>query len=119
VRIGELSDWLATLDTAWQEGRWQAARIGLNRWLDTGRQYLSDERSALAANTAPTELRAELKGRLAALKMKARVRGVAQNESMDALAREAERLLHEYPVPLDRISAAVSEYEAQLMTRAN
>jgi hypothetical protein len=117
TRIAELTQWLETLETTWQSGRWQPVRIGLGRWLTTASQYLDAEKAACAANSAPVELRAELRGRLAALKMKAKVRGLAQDADLDAIAQEAERLQRQYPVPLESIMQLVSDYETKITAR--
>jgi hypothetical protein len=117
ARIAELSDWLNTLAGTLQQGRVQPARIGLDRWLATASEYLKVEQQTCAANSAPVELRAELNGRLAALKMKARARGLASDATLAAISLEAEQRLQEFPVPLDRITKLVSDYEAQLAAR--
>jgi hypothetical protein len=114
ARSAELAQWLTTLEATWQEGRWQPVRVGLTRWLQTASEYVNAEKAALAANNAPLEMRAELRGRLAALKVKAQARGSAQDAALCATAQEAETLLHQYPVSLDRIARLVSDYEQRL-----
>jgi hypothetical protein len=110
----ELSAWLDTLETALRQGRWKAARVGLDRWLQTAGQYIEAERAACTANRAPIELRAELKGRLSALKAKAQARGMAQDTELSALAYQAETLLRERPTPTVHAAQIVSEYEARV-----
>jgi hypothetical protein len=72
----------------------------------------------MAANRAPLELRIELRGRLDALKAKARAYGVAENPELTRLAEEAYGLLHSRPTPMDRAEVSVSEYERALTERA-
>jgi hypothetical protein len=114
ARIAELADWLSTLEGALQQGRTQPARVGLDRWLATANEYLKVEQQACDANSAPVEQRAELNGRLAALKMKAKARGLASDSALQSAALEAETLLQQFPVRLDRIGQLVSTYEARL-----
>ena len=109
--LAELERWLATLEDAQRQGRWKAARVGLDRWLQTAGEYIGSERAACIANKAPLELRSELKGRLSALKVKAQARGMAQNPGLSALVVEAETLLRQCPTPVARIAHLVSEYE--------
>ena len=114
ARIPELTQWLAAVETSWQDGHWQSARVGLARWLQTASEYLSAEQAALAADRAPLEMRADLRGRLAALKAKAQAQGLAQDPALLAAAQEADTLLNRYPVLLDRIGQLVSDYEKRL-----
>ena len=88
--------------------------MGLDHWLQTTSQYIEAERAACSANRAPIELRAELKGRLSALKVKAQARGMAQDAELSALAYQAENLLRERPTPTVRAAQIVSEYEARV-----
>lgn len=114
ARLAELTSWRATLEKTVQERRWQPARIGLTRWLTTASEYVNAESAAVAANCAPVERCAELRGRLSALKMKGQARGLGLDTALNAIAQEAERLLALYPVPLDRIAALVAEYETKI-----
>ena len=112
--LAELERWLGTLDEALAQGRWKAARIGLDRWLQTTGEYARAANAALAANKAPLEMRSELKGRLSALRAKARARGMNNDISLDALAGEAETLLRQCPTPNGRIARLVHDYETRL-----
>ena len=117
ARTIELTQWLGTLETTWREGRWRPARVGVERWLETAFEYLNTERETLKANNAPVETCAELRGRLAALKVKARARGLAQDTSQEDIAREAEQFLNQYPIPLERTVQCVRRYEAEISAR--
>lgn len=112
--LAELERWLGTLDEALAQGRWKAAHIGLDRWLQTTSEYARAANAALAANNAPIELRSELKGRLSALKAKARARGMDKDTHLTTLAGEAETLLHQCPTPNARVARLVHEYETSL-----
>lgn len=115
--VTDLSNWLDTLDGAAREGRWNPARVGLDRWGQTARSTLETARSAAAANRAPLETLAELRGRLSSLRAKAQsyaARGVALPDTVWTLASDAERSLQRRPTPLAEASRLVSEYEAQL-----
>lgn len=110
----ELAHWLDTLDEALRQGRWKASRIGLDRWLQTLGQYADAERAACQANNAPIELRAELRGRLSALKAKAQARGMGQDAALIALAGQAETLLRQCPTPTLRAAQLVQDYEMRI-----
>ena len=60
------------------------------------------------------ESRRELRGRLDALKAKARVYGLAEVVALAGAARQAELLLAEQPTRLQQAAAAVAGYEQQL-----
>ena len=118
--LEELNPWLGTLEDAASQGRWRAARIGLDRWLKTAGEYAEAERTACRANQAPIELRNELKGRLSALKAKAQARGLTQDPTLSALAQQADSLLRQTPTQLALASQRVREYEsccAQIQTQ--
>ncbi len=118
--IDELETWLATLEATAQAGRWRAARIGLDRWLPAAGASLESERAALAANAAPTEALAELRGRLGALRAKAQAtaaRGQTLDADLPAIAREADARLQTVPTDLAQASRLVAEYESRLNHR--
>ena len=117
AQAADLAAWLATLDAALGQGHWKAARIGLDRWLLTAEANLADARAALAANRASLEKRAELRGCLASLRVKAQsyaARGVTLDPALAAVAGQAERLLSSRPTPLEEAARLVSDYEARL-----
>ncbi len=68
---------------------WDPIAIGLERWNKSASDCVSLERAAYAANRGPLEMRNELRGRLDALKAKARGRGVAENGALSELAAQA------------------------------
>lgn len=115
--LDDLQSWLQTLDQTIQQGNWQAATVGLTRWLESGQSHLTAERAAVAANSAPLDSLAELRGRLSSLRAKARAyvqRGATPDPALETLALEAERLLGLRPAPLPEATAAFHAYETRL-----
>lgn len=112
--LDELGAWLDTLDDAARNGRWKPARIGLDRWIKTAGEYAEAERTAFQTNQASIELRAELRGRLSALKAKAQARNLHTDTALYAFAQQAENLLHQVPTPLGLARKQVQEYETRL-----
>ena len=120
--LDELERWLGTLEATAQAGRWRAVRIGLDRWLPSATASLESERAALAANKAPTDAVAELRGRLSALGAKAQAmqtRGQTSDADLPAIAREADARLHTVPTELAQASRLVTEYESRLNHRSS
>jgi len=117
-RIDGLAEWLATLERTVQAGRWQAAEVGLTRWLAAGRQVLADAAAAERAGREPVELRDELLGRLLARRQQARDRAGRSGRALDAALEQkavrAERVLRQVPTPLAEAARLVAEYEAGL-----
>lgn len=115
--VTDLSNWLDTLENAAHEGRWNAARVGLDRWLQTARGTSDAIRASAAANRAPLEALAELRGRLSSLRAKAQsyaARGVTLPDTVWTLAGDAERCLQRRPTPLTESARLVEEYESLL-----
>ena len=67
--------------------------MGMARWWATAQGYLEAARGACAANRAPVELCAELRGKLSALVAKAQARGVAQDPPLGGIAAQASEVL--------------------------
>jgi hypothetical protein len=59
-------------------------------------------------------MRNELRGRLDALKAKARAYALAELDDLVAIAEKAKSLLYQRPTPLQEAAASVAEYEAKL-----
>jgi len=115
--LDDLQSWLQTLVQTLQKGNWQAAQVGLTRWLETAQNHLAAERASLAANSAPLDSLAELRGRLSSLRAKASAilrRGAPPDPALEAMAMETERLLNLRPAPLTAADAAFSAYEKRL-----
>ncbi len=110
----ELCLWLERLERRRVEGLVEAVGVGLRnlrRALDT---CLAEERASLAASRGLLETRAELRGRLEALRAKARAYGVAEDGLLAEAASAAETLLYARPTDLERAGAAVREYEKRV-----
>ena len=117
-KIASLGEWLERLKRKYAEGLLEPITVGLRQWNSAARDCVSNERGAMAANRTPLELRIELRGRLDALKAKARAYGVAEDPELTRLAEEAYGLLHSRPTPMDRAEVSVSDYERALTERA-
>jgi hypothetical protein len=109
-----LAVWLGRLQGRNGEERPEAIARGLENWHQALNQAIARNVQALQQERAPLELRSELRGRLDALKAKARVYGVAEDAAVAGLAKEAERLLYAKPTPLAQAAVAVEAYERRL-----
>ena len=110
----ELRAWLERLERRRREGMVEAVGVGLRnlrRALDT---RLAEERASLAASRGMLDTRAELRGRLEALRAKARAYGVAEDGLVAGAAGAAEALLYARPTDLEVAGAAVREYEKRV-----
>ena len=113
-QIEALSQWLTRLETKFKQNLINPIQIGLENWMAKAKMYIATEERAYAANKAPLELRAELRGRLDALQAKALARGLAENAILSQLAEDAKRLLYTRPTPLDKAAELVTQYEQEL-----
>jgi hypothetical protein len=112
--VAGLRDWLDRLVKKSAEGIADPVAVGLRNWTAAAEACVAKDQASLAATRAPVEERNELRGRLDALKAKARAYGVAEDDDLAGLAREAQALLYTRPVVLDRAAAAVAAYEKSL-----
>ena len=112
ARLAELAAWLAPLEDALRTGRYKAVAVGLERWneaataTETTVHVTKDKAQSLLA------LPAELRGRLAIAKSRARAGGTA-DETLARLALQAETLLQEPRVPIERARKLVEVCEAR------
>lgn len=113
-QIEALSQWLTRLETKFSEGLLNPVLVGLENWTVKVKQYIEAQKTACTANKAPLEARAELRGRLDALKAKALAWGLAEDTVLVKLALDAKQLLYTRPTPLDQASQLVSQYEKRL-----
>jgi hypothetical protein len=117
-RIDGIGEWLATLERTAAAGRWQAAEVGLARWLAAAQQVHADAAAAERASREPVERRDELLGRLLARRQQARVRAGRSGQALDAALEQkavrAEGLLRQVPTPLAEAARLVAEYEEGL-----
>ena len=113
----DLEKWRCTLEGTLSAGNLRAARVGIARWNLTANSHLQNAKSAYEANQAPLELKAELKGRLGALRVKERFyrgKGAAANPELEKLATEADVLLRQTPTLLEDALKKVEEYEKRV-----
>ena len=113
----QLNEWLQTLEATYHQGRTHPAEIGLQRWNDAANSSIVIARDSLKSSQAPVELLAELRGRFAAQKNRLRLSmppGATLDPALDAIGRLAGRLLDADPVPLQRATSAVQQFENRL-----
>jgi hypothetical protein len=113
-KIEGLREWLGRLEQKYAGGMLDPVAVGLRNWNLAAEDCVLRERAACASNRAPIEARNELRGRLDALKAKARAYAIAEDGTLTGLATQAEALLYTRPTPLDRAATAVADYEKAL-----
>jgi hypothetical protein len=106
--------WLERLQRKAAEGALHAVEVGLRNWQTAADECLTHEQAALGAGRRALQERDELRGRLQALKAKARVYGVCEVKSFADLSSRAEAMLYAHPANLQRAAALVAEYEDDL-----
>ncbi len=112
--IDALETWLTRLESKFAEGLLNPVCVGLENWTAKVKDYIMAEKRAAQANKAPLETRAELRGRLDALKAKALARKLAEDARLAELAQQAKQLLYTRPTPLEQAAELVSQYEKYL-----
>ncbi len=117
--IRAIGEWLVRLEGKRDEGAIEAVTVGLRHWNAAAEACVSQERTALEAARARVEQRSELRGRLHALKAKARRFGVAESQEFAELGGRAETLLYSRPTDLEGAAAAVAHYEKRLRGNGN
>jgi len=113
-KLAGLREWLDRLDKKLAEGGVDAVGVGLRNWKIAANACGTDDRAAEAASRAALAARLELRGRLEALKAKARAYGFAESEAFTELATKAEALLYTRPADLNRAADSVVAYEKML-----
>jgi hypothetical protein len=116
-RIESLREWLDTLQQKFDSGMLRPVSFGLQNWNTAAGECVSSVQKIHEANSAPLELRKELRGRLNALKAKAQAYRVEEDEGLRTLAAEAEALLYTRPTPIDRAADTVTRYQSLLNER--
>jgi hypothetical protein len=109
-----LAAWFGRLEARQGDERPETIARGLDNWEAALNKAIQAGVQAMQRECAPLETRSELRGRLDALKAKARVYGVAEDAALAALAVQAEELLYARPTDLARSAAAVEAYERRL-----
>jgi len=118
-RIERLREWLEQLERRRCEGAPSHVEAGLRGWTTSFEECAAQERTACAAGRAALETRRELRGRLEALKAKARARALSELPELAVLARQAEELLAARPTSLEQAEAAVALYGKALNAASN
>jgi len=114
AQSASLAAWLERLEARNGQERATTIARGLDNFEKALNQAVEASVQALQRERAPLETRSELRGRLDALKAKARVYGVAEDAALAGLAGQAEELLYARPTDLARSAAAVEAYERKL-----
>jgi hypothetical protein len=113
-KIAALSSWFQRLQQAASNGEDAGVVVGLRNWIEAARQTLKADQDAAAEARHQLSQRSELRGRLDALKAKARAYALAENDDLLAIAERAKSLLYTRPTPLQLAAACVAEYETKL-----
>ena len=113
-KLEALRVWLDRLEARRADGTPTALAVGLKNWCATADVYTRQSQAVCAGYRSARESRRELRGRLDALKAKARVYGLAEMTALAGAAHQAEALLAEEPTRLAHAAAAVQGYEQQL-----
>ncbi len=113
-KLQALRVWLERLEARRADGTSAALAVGLKNWCATAEVYTRQAKAVCAGYRTARESRRELRGRLDALKAKARVYGLAEMTALAGAAQQAEALLAEQPTRLAHAAAAVQGYEQQL-----
>ena len=109
-----LGEWLGRLERKRDEGAAEAVGIGLRNWCAAADGVAAEDRKACSEAQARVEARRELRGRMDALKAKARAYGVAESDGVAELGVAAEEMLFRRPTDLKDAAAAVARYEQRL-----
>jgi hypothetical protein len=117
-KIQRLRDWLVRLEKKRDEGMVQPLSVGLRNWYAAAQECTEAEQKAHDVNSKPLEARKELRGRMDALKAKARAYGLAEEPGLLELASETDKVLYARPTPMDRAARMVAEYEKKLSLRS-
>ncbi len=110
----EFRAWLERLERRRREGLVEAVAVGLRNLRRALDACVAEERASVAASRGMLDMRAELRGRLEALRAKARAYGVAEDGLVAGAAGAAEALLYARPTDLELAGAAVREYEKRV-----
>ncbi len=109
-KIAYLREWLERVEQLLRIGALDSFAAELRNWKASAEDCADQAKKVRAANQAPVEARRELRGRLDALKAKARSRGLAEHAGVAALAKQAEALLATRPTNLKEAAQAVADY---------
>jgi hypothetical protein len=114
AQAAAFGEWLGRLEEKFHGGMLDPIAVGLKSWNKAAGEFVSNEGAALKANRAPLLERNELRGRLEALKAKARALGYVEHSELTRLADEAAKLLFQRPTPMEKAAGLVRDYERVL-----
>ncbi len=114
-RIAYLREWLDRVERLLRTGALDNFAAELRNWKASAQDCADQAKKVREANQAPVEARRELRGRLDALKAKARSRGLAEHAGVATLAKHAETLLATRPTNLAEAAQAVADYAKTLI----
>jgi hypothetical protein len=112
-----LRTWLDRLQQKYREGLRKPMLVGLRNWNKAADSFVSQDRDAMEANANLLSQRSELRGRLDALRAKARAQGHAETAALLEVGQQARDLLYSRPTPLKRAADLVLRYEGLLSGR--
>jgi hypothetical protein len=113
-KLGRLRDWLNQLELRRTQGAAANVEAGLRNWNKAAEELAIEDNKVRGSIQSALETRRELRGRLDALKAKARAWSVAEHTEMSELARQSEQLLSTRPTNLEHAAAAVALYAQAL-----
>ena len=113
-RIAYLAEWLDRVQNHLRAGAMEQFAAELRNWKAAAGDCAEQAKKIGLANRAPVEARRELRGRLDALKAKARAKGIAEGADLTDLAKKADTLLAARPTHMAEASEAVAAYARTL-----
>ncbi len=114
--IGGLDEWRKKLEGVMQAQKWQAASVGLARWVEAAEGYLAEDKAVHAALEGLRQKKTELLGRLSAREAQARAFAEpALLLTLQGKARDARRLLELRPLSLDEATRKVEAFDRDVL----
>ena len=113
-KIRAVGEWLTRLENRCDDGAMDAVAVGLRNWTAAAEACLVQDRAVLSAGETQLASLSELRGRLDALKAKARAYGLSEMTDISSLCGSAEDQLGARPMNLRMASEAVAHYEYRL-----
>lgn len=115
--IEALAQWLKRLETKFLEGAVSAIAVGLENWMTKAKEAWTEQNQSVSSNQSLIDLRQELRGRLDALQAKAVARGVAEDQMLSTLSKQAKQALYLRPTPMNQAIELLTDYEKRLNKR--
>ena len=111
--LPQLKEWLASLETAAHEKRWQSVEVGLQHFMETAQAAQTLLTQAQQRNEALLDLPSELLGRHAVLRARMQKMNTT-DATLERLAMQAKSLLDEPRIPVERATKLLEACEARL-----